>query len=179
MKYDILNSVVGKTDFLCQTAPLVCAEKATAFPTTRRTRGFLFEVNMGTKVCRKCGILKLETEFYYKVHQNVYTCKECYKKMVQNNYEKKKDKIIDYKRKYYKQNRKKIMEQHRDKYDRNPTEFKARWKSGDMIKDIRPCEVCGIPTNEKHHDDYLKPLNVRFLCRRDHMRLHAQLKEDK
>ena len=36
---------------------------------------------------------------------------------------------------------------------------------------IKPCEVCeGLA--EKHHDDYTKPLEVRWLCREHHLELH-------
>lgn len=44
-------------------------------------------------------------------------------------------------------------------------------RKGDLIK--LPCEVCG--TNEKveaHHDDYSKPLDVRWLCRKHHQEHH-------
>ena len=27
-----------------------------------------------------------------------------------------------------------------------------------------PCEVCGDPVTQAHHDDYEKPLTVRWLC---------------
>jgi hypothetical protein len=37
----------------------------------------------------------------------------------------------------------------------------------------RPCEICGSTERvEKHHDDYTKPLNVRWLCKQHHMELH-------
>lgn len=36
----------------------------------------------------------------------------------------------------------------------------------------QPCEVCGIEPAEKHHDDYDKPLTVRWLCRPHHLELH-------
>jgi hypothetical protein len=39
--------------------------------------------------------------------------------------------------------------------------------------ELLPCSVCG--TNEKveaHHDDYDKPLEVRFLCRKHHREHH-------
>ena len=32
----------------------------------------------------------------------------------------------------------------------------------------QPCEVCGSLDVEKHHEDYDKPLQVRWLCRADH-----------
>ncbi|WP_291409970.1 hypothetical protein [Devosia sp.] len=45
-------------------------------------------------------------------------------------------------------------------------------KSGALIK--TPCEVCGEPKVDAHHDDYRFPLAVRFLCRRHHVRLHKR-----
>ncbi len=34
----------------------------------------------------------------------------------------------------------------------------------------KPCEVCGTWDNlERHHDDYSKPLEVRWLCRTHHL----------
>jgi hypothetical protein len=34
------------------------------------------------------------------------------------------------------------------------------------------CEVCGSGEVDAHHDRYDEPLNVRWLCRRHHVRLH-------
>jgi hypothetical protein len=36
-----------------------------------------------------------------------------------------------------------------------------------------PCEVCGKPKAHGHHDDYSKPLEVRWLCQKHHMQHHA------
>lgn len=36
----------------------------------------------------------------------------------------------------------------------------------------QPCEVCGAVTVDAHHDRYDQPLNVRWLCRRHHVKLH-------
>ena len=42
--------------------------------------------------------------------------------------------------------------------------------NGDLAKGN--CEICGDPTVDAHHDDYRKPLEVRWLCRRHHTRVH-------
>jgi len=46
-------------------------------------------------------------------------------------------------------------------------------RSGDLIKG--PCAVCGTsePPIDGHHDDYSRPLDVTWLCRKHHARLHA------
>ena len=31
-----------------------------------------------------------------------------------------------------------------------------------------PCQVCGLEKSEAHHKDYLKPLDVEWLCRKHH-----------
>jgi hypothetical protein len=36
----------------------------------------------------------------------------------------------------------------------------------------QPCEVCGKPRGHAHHDDYRKPLEVRWLCRDHHLEWH-------
>lgn len=38
----------------------------------------------------------------------------------------------------------------------------------------QPCEVCGAPKADAHHDDYGKPLEVRWLCRPHHVEHHAK-----
>ncbi len=35
-----------------------------------------------------------------------------------------------------------------------------------------PCEVCGSPEVDAHHEDYDQPLRVRWLCRRHHWQEH-------
>ena len=40
-----------------------------------------------------------------------------------------------------------------------------------------PCEQCNNPSSEAHHEDYNKPLIVKWLCRSCHIKLHYQLSE--
>lgn len=42
--------------------------------------------------------------------------------------------------------------------------------SGALVKGA--CEVCGAEKVDAHHDRYDQPLNVRWLCRRHHVKLH-------
>ena len=41
----------------------------------------------------------------------------------------------------------------------------------------QPCGVCGATPAEAHHDDYSKPLEVRWLCSLHHKELHNYIKE--
>lgn len=46
---------------------------------------------------------------------------------------------------------------------------------GHIVK--QPCEVCQTEQNvEAHHDDYLKPLEVRWLCKKHHAEHHKKEK---
>lgn len=48
-------------------------------------------------------------------------------------------------------------------------------KQGKLFKDL--CEVCGSNNAFAHHDDYSKPLNVRWLCNFHHSEYHRNLSE--
>lgn len=45
---------------------------------------------------------------------------------------------------------------------------------GDLIKG--PCETCGGLIVDAHHDDYSKPLDVRWFCRPHHNAYHTRLR---
>lgn len=36
----------------------------------------------------------------------------------------------------------------------------------------QPCEYCGDTKVQKHHEDYDKPLDVKWLCKPCHLNLH-------
>lgn len=52
----------------------------------------------------------------------------------------------------------------------------ARAKSRYLVKkgviEKKACEKCGSPDTERHHDDYNKPNEVRWLCRPCHLGWH-------
>ena len=51
--------------------------------------------------------------------------------------------------------------------------LQAKWKVAYALKTGRlikgQCELCGGSRVEGHHDDYRKPLQVRWLCHKHHM----------
>lgn len=58
----------------------------------------------------------------------------------------------------------------------NPEVVKAHRKVRRAISrgelERKPCEVCGEEPADAHHDDYSKPLQVRWLCREHHIEEH-------
>ena len=60
---------------------------------------------------------------------------------------------------------------------RNP---KATWAHACLRSALKrgllqraPCEVCGSPDVDGHHDNYDRPMDVSWLCRRHHKAHHA------
>ena len=60
--------------------------------------------------------------------------------------------------------------------ERYPIKVMARDIVAHAIQDERLvrciCEVCGNPNTQAHHDDYSKPLEVRWLCVKHHREFH-------
>ena len=49
-------------------------------------------------------------------------------------------------------------------------------KKGTLLR--QPCEVCANPKSVAHHDDYDKPLDVRWLCYACHRQHHLREKHE-
>lgn len=60
--------------------------------------------------------------------------------------------------------------------ERNPVKRAAVNKVNNALRDgqltRQPCEVCGAERAQAHHDDYSKPLDVRWLCTTHHAEWH-------
>jgi len=79
---------------------------------------------------------------------------------------------------HYSRRREHIKARMRSYYRNNPEKVKAH---NDLLTAIRagrierkPCEVCGKFPADAHHDDYSRPLVVRWLCRHHHHWHHRQ-----
>lgn len=135
------------------------------------------------KKCFKCGEVKDLTSFYRHpgmADGRVNKCKDCNKLDVRKNRKSK----IEYYRKYdiergNRQGYEYTME-FRQKY---PNKYKAHSIVNNAIRGKRlfsmPCEICGAEKTHAHHDDYSKPLNVRWLCPAHHRQWHDENGEGK
>jgi hypothetical protein len=141
------------------------------------------------KKCFKCGGVKNIDEFYAHPQMadgHLGKCKECTKRDVYmdrvNNPEKLKerDRIrgqTEHRREQYRDQGRKSRERHKEKYA-------AHYLTSNAIRDRRlirgRCEVCGSDEKvEAHHPDYMRPLEVRWLCFNHHREIHdkRRLKE--
>lgn len=103
-------------------------------------------------------------------------CKDCAKKDVRENRERRHDYYLDYDRR--RSGRPERIAGIAESKRRHPLHEKARRAvhveiaAGRMVR--QPCEVCGERRVDAHHTDYSKPLEVRWLCRKHHMELHRK-----
>lgn len=129
------------------------------------------------KRCFKCGLEKPTDEFYRHPQMgdgHLGKCKECAKADVRENYLVRRD----YYRDYYKarhqtaERREWCREQQRKHRAAHPDRARARQAVNNAVRDGRliklPCETCGDPKSQGHHEDYSKPLEVRWLCLQHH-----------
>lgn len=133
------------------------------------------------KICFKCGECKPLSDFYKHKRMadgHVNKCKDCYKADVHKN---RIDKI-EYYREYDRvRGNRQGVEYTRNYRNEFPMKYAAhclvsRAVNDGRIEKTRECQCCGIYSERihGHHDDYAKPLIVRWLCPACHMAWHAE-----
>lgn len=153
------------------------------------------------KKCFKCGEEKPLTEFYKHPQMSdgrVNKCKACNKKDVRENYRKN----INYYKSFDQirnQKRKEYIKKKNEAYQKKNPELvlraKKKWSSKNKLKQaaihllnnakrdgrVKPgkCQICGYRNVEAHHYDYTKPLNVVWLCKKHHEKIHWWLRWNK
>jgi hypothetical protein len=129
------------------------------------------------KQCFKCRTDKPLSEFYahpMMADGHLNKCKDCAKADVKSNYATRRGQYSEYERRrnHDPSRRKKKAEYLRGHRSRNPQKAFARSAVSNAIRDGRlvkgACEVCGDPNTQAHHDDYSRPLDVRWLCFKHH-----------
>jgi hypothetical protein len=135
------------------------------------------------KDCIKCGESKSMDDFYR--HQamadgHLNKCKGCCRAAAIANRMARIDYYREYDRERFGTERRQqsLFRRQRRYRESNPIKNAARAavnrnvRSGALVK--KPCEICGATQVDGHHDDYSKPLEVRWLCRTHHLELHAR-----
>lgn len=129
------------------------------------------------KRCKKCGESKALSEFNKnKLGSDglASSCKSCKSKYNSQRYDKQSSSILKQQAdKYATQDKVKSV----SKYVKaNPNKHAAHIavskaiKLGKLVRQL--CECCGSDKTAAHHDDYSKPLEVRWLCRKHHGEWH-------
>ena len=90
--------------------------------------------------------------------------------------DKNREKIKEYQRSYYLKNKPREREKARARYKKEVayahTLVKRAIEKGELVRG--PCVICGEAKSEGHHEDYTKPLEVIWLCKKHHRQLHAK-----
>lgn len=151
-------------------------------------------------ICWKCGHCQqwLTADSYYIDQANLNGLRACCKSCTSAGNKRRYRKDIEKSRaksRAYRANNREMKAKHDKKYsqseagrvvivrasnkwaENNPAAKKAHRavdhgkRMGSLI--TQPCEICGTEDDiNAHHDDYSKPLNVRWLCRNHHREHH-------
>lgn len=145
------------------------------------------------KTCKQCGETKPGDDYY-----SGFVCKECHKANVRAHRRENAEHYRQYDRKRANDPKRVKARKEYAKtkegaaararaaarwVERNPQKRRAQIMVGNAIRDGKlfrePCENCGAEPTHAHHDDYAKPLNVRWLCPPCHSQWHRDNGEGK
>ena len=133
------------------------------------------------KQCEQCGEHKPDDGYYChktKSGEPLFSkCKECVRANVRKN---RRENIAHYRAYDRKRGNRQGLDYVRSYRESNPNKYLAHNKVNNAVRDGRlfkldVCEDCG--SNESvhaHHDDYSKPLEVRWLCAACHSAWHKE-----
>lgn len=137
------------------------------------------------KTCFKCGQQKERSEFY--AHPRMADgllgkCKECAKRDVHLNRLDNPERLSSYERSRYQNpaRKKTVSESIKRQRQRNPQKSWCRQRTARAVKSgilkKTPCCVCGAEKVQAHHEDYSKPLEVKWMCFKCHREVaHGQV----
>lgn len=135
------------------------------------------------KACFRCNIVKPLTDFYahpMMADGRLGKCKECARADVKARYALTITERHAYeaKRNATPERKARLQAAHKRHNADNPDKALARHLVAKAIRSGKlarlPCEVCGAPESQGHHEDYSKPLDVRWLCFTHHREAHGQ-----
>lgn len=134
-------------------------------------------MNFITKTCFKCLKDKSLSEFYRHKRMSdghLNKCKDCTKSDVRI-HRCENDSVREYDRLRGNRQSREYFKEYRKKF---PNKYKAHTLVNNYLRDgklqrVDVCEICNSSYHVvAHHDDYSKPLEVRWLCARCHSNHH-------
>lgn len=135
------------------------------------------------KECFKCGEVKDLSEFYrhkMMADGHLNKCKECTKSDVSRHRSENIERIREYDRSRGNRQSGEYVKSYRKSHPKAAMAHRMvayHLRVGNISKGN--CEVCFCEKSVAHHDDYDKPLVVRWLCQAHHMQWHAENGEGK
>jgi ribosomal protein S27AE len=135
------------------------------------------------KICRTCGEEKPLSDYYRHPQMGdgyLNICKHCTRARVRRH----RNTNIDRIRKYDCERRKVLnplpkLTDEDLRVRRNARALLRHYVNQGKIK-VKPCERCGYGVGvHAHHEDYAKPLDVVWLCRRCHYDRHVEINEER
>ncbi len=134
------------------------------------------------KLCSRCKIEKRKSAFYRdrsRCDKLSHRCKDCERLFKRESRERNLESNKERDDRYYKN--------HKDQ----KSDSRNAWRLANKLKVIAHaklryalsigkvkksnCEVCDDSRVDGHHEDYSKPLKVKWFCRKHHMRKHHDL----
>lgn len=128
------------------------------------------------KKCFKCGQVKSLSDFYRHKRMadgHLNKCKSCTKSDVGTHRNNNLERIREYDRARGSRQPPEYLVEYREKYPKAARAHRMvayHLRAGNITKSA--CEVCGDSNPVAHHDDYDKPLVVRWMCQSHHIQWH-------
>ena len=131
-----------------------------------------------SKECFKCKEVKPLSGFYKHKQMadgHLNKCKECTKSDARQT----RLSNLEYYRAYdRKRGNRQPPEYNKEYRSKFPNKYKSHTMVGNAIRNGKlfpePCVECGEQKTHAHHDDYSKPLNVRWMCAACHRQWHIK-----
>jgi len=127
------------------------------------------------KQCRRCADTRPLAEFRRDARMRggfSNVCGPCARRDHNAHYAATRARRAEYERTRYQANPARRNRAEPPEKRRARTAVKLALRSGRLTR--QPCEACGHATTEAHHDDYARPLSVRWLCHTCHGLAHRR-----
>jgi len=136
---------------------------------------------MNTGTCARCKKVFWEDEMASNGKRKPVYCRPCVAEIMRDWRNNNRKRNLENERAWRRNHPNKCNERNREWKLLEPEKVKAINDLNNAVVAGRitrlPCEMCGAFPTDAHHDDYSKPLEVRWLCHSCHQRLHQERRE--